>query len=180
MFPSSVAQSYARALLQAAGGQIDPDRLATQLRGFAAAVAGHADLGAALRNPALPIARRQAVARAVLAATGAEPAVVRLVETVLGNGHAAGIGAIAAAVDRAAAAERGVVAAEVRVARPADPADLDRIRAALVRAVGREVELKVAVDPNLIGGFVARAGDLVFDGSIARQMDRLRAELVRG
>jgi F-type H+-transporting ATPase subunit delta len=44
----------------------------------------------------------------------------------------------------------------------------------LSRATGKDLELKVIVDPSVIGGVVARVGDVVIDGSVARRLAMLR------
>ena len=71
----------------------------------------------------------------------------------------------------------GRVRGELVTAAPLDAAALDRVRGALKRRVGREIELSVRVDPELVGGLVARVGDLVFDGSLRSQLAQLRAQL---
>jgi len=43
--------------------------------------------------------------------------------------------------------------------------------------VGRDVELKVIVDPSVIGGVVAQVGDQVFDGTIRRKLELAREQL---
>ncbi|WP_405225448.1 F0F1 ATP synthase subunit delta [Lentisalinibacter sediminis] len=48
-----------------------------------------------------------------------------------------------------------------------------RIRKALEEKLGREVTLSTAVDEELIGGAVIRAGDFVIDGSIRSRLTKL-------
>jgi F-type H+-transporting ATPase subunit delta len=67
--------------------------------------------------------------------------------------------------------------AEVRVAVPLDATRRGRLEKALARATDLEVELKVLVDPAVIGGVVARVGDQVFDGTIRRRLDLARERL---
>ena len=58
----------------------------------------------------------------------------------------------------------------------------DDRRAALARALGQaadcEVTIKERVDASIIGGVVARVGSRVFDGSVLRQVERLKERLV--
>ena len=61
--------------------------------------------------------------------------------------------------------------AEVRSAVAARRAQRDRLAQALSRATGRTIEVKVVVDPTVVGGVVARVGDEVFDGSIASRLE---------
>jgi F-type H+-transporting ATPase subunit delta len=47
----------------------------------------------------------------------------------------------------------------------------------LSEASGRAVEVKVVVDPSVVGGLVARIGDTVFDGSVRSRLDEAREHL---
>ena len=73
-------------------------------------------------------------------------------------------------------AER-VVKATVTSAAVLPPSELDTIKAALRKRFGRDVEIETAVDASLIGGAVIAAGDVVIDGSLKGQLDRLQAAL---
>lgn len=65
---------------------------------------------------------------------------------------------------------------QVRTAEPLTPELHSQIMDRLRQSLGREPVLRVEVDPELIGGVVIRIGDTVYDGSIARQLVRLRDE----
>ena len=67
--------------------------------------------------------------------------------------------------------------AEVRSAVDLTAAQRDRLAEALSRATGRQVEVKVVVDPSVVGGIVARVGDEVFDGSIASRLEDAKQAL---
>ena len=51
------------------------------------------------------------------------------------------------------------------------------LAAGLTRATGRNVQVETQVDPAIIGGAVARIGGTVYDGSITRQLERIRETL---
>lgn len=73
-------------------------------------------------------------------------------------------------------AER-VVKATITSATPLDAAEVDKLQAALKRRFGREVEVRTAVDPELIGGAIIDAGDVVIDGSLRNKLSRLQSAL---
>ncbi|MGH9889138.1 MAG: ATP synthase F1 subunit delta [bacterium] len=77
-------------------------------------------------------------------------------------------------------AEAGRVEAHVTTARPLDAKAAEQLRQALSRRVNSEVTLVTEVDPTLIGGVVARVGDLLLDGSIRTQLENLGANLRKG
>ena len=52
-----------------------------------------------------------------------------------------------------------------------------RLAAALANATGKQVNLKVVVDPSVLGGIVATVGDTVIDGSVRTPLDQLKSRL---
>ena len=73
--------------------------------------------------------------------------------------------------------ERGIAVAEVTTAEPLDAHGQEIVREHLRKLVGRDIELRLKVDPSIIGGIVARVGDQLIDGSVINQLRRLRARL---
>lgn len=65
----------------------------------------------------------------------------------------------------------------VRSARRLDDKAAEALRERLGKRLGRKIELEVVEDESLIGGAVLRAGDLVIDGSVKGQLDRLAAAM---
>lgn len=54
------------------------------------------------------------------------------------------------------------------------------LQSALERASGKRVETQYGVDAELMGGLTVRLGDTVYDGSVRRQLRRLRDRFVTG
>ncbi len=71
------------------------------------------------------------------------------------------------------------VEAEVTSASKLNDAQKKKIAAGLKKRLGREVTLQCKTDASLIGGAVIRAGDLVIDGSITAQLNKLGHALSR-
>lgn len=65
----------------------------------------------------------------------------------------------------------------LKTATPVDPATVDQIIQNLRTKLGCEPMLDQQVDPNLIGGAVLQVGDMIYDGSIARQLQKLRQQM---
>lgn len=68
--------------------------------------------------------------------------------------------------------------ADVRSAVDLDDEQRRRLREALGRVVGRQVEVRVDVDRRVLAGFVATIGDTVVDGSARHRLDQLKERLV--
>ena len=62
---------------------------------------------------------------------------------------------------------------------PLDEAQLARVREALSQSTGQEVSLSTRIDPAVIGGAVTRVGSVVYDGSLARQLARMKEQFVQ-
>jgi F-type H+-transporting ATPase subunit delta len=73
----------------------------------------------------------------------------------------------------------GRVRAEVVMPVNPSEADLRRIKEALNKLVERDVELTLKIDPEILGGVVAKVEDKVFDGSVRTQLERIRRALSR-
>jgi len=41
------------------------------------------------------------------------------------------------------------------------------------------VTIEQHVDPSIVGGVIAKVGSLVFDGSVTRQLERMKTELLQ-
>ena len=71
----------------------------------------------------------------------------------------------------------GTIQAEMVSAFAATEAQQASVVASLRKRLGREIELSCSTDPDLIGGAVIRAGDLVIDGSVRGKLERLGSAL---
>jgi F-type H+-transporting ATPase subunit delta len=73
-------------------------------------------------------------------------------------------------------AER-VLKVNVRSATPIDAAETAKLKGALKRRFGRDIEIEQTVDASVLGGAVIDAGDVVIDGSVRGRLARLEQAL---
>jgi F-type H+-transporting ATPase subunit delta len=170
-------RGYAQALLAIAETEGVLDRVQNELYAFAKSVERQPDLREALTDVALPDERKRAVIEELLGSR-AHPLTTTLVGFLVDAGQARHIGAIAEELAREAARRSERTLAEVRTAVPLSEAKQQLLADALTRATGDPVELKVVVDPSVIGGVVARVGDQVFDGSVASRLEEAKQHLM--
>jgi F-type H+-transporting ATPase subunit delta len=76
-------------------------------------------------------------------------------------------------------AHQNIVRAEVTSAAPLSPEKTRALEDSLSKVTGKKVELSVSVDPELLGGVVAKIGSTVYDGSVKTQLQRMRQDLVK-
>jgi F-type H+-transporting ATPase subunit delta len=68
--------------------------------------------------------------------------------------------------------------AEVITATPMDEAQRSQVQQALERITGKNIQLETRIQPNILGGVVARVGDQVIDGSVERRLKVLQQQLL--
>ena len=167
---------YAQALFAVAQAEDVLPKVEDELYAFGKALEQHTDLRDALTDAALPAENKKAVVRDLLGER-ANPVTVSLLGFVIDAGRAREIPKIVEELARMASVERSHALAEVRTAVDLTDEQRRRLAEALSRATGRTVDLKVVVDPSVIGGVVARVGDEVFDGSIASRLEDAKQAL---
>jgi F-type H+-transporting ATPase subunit delta len=173
---SDRVESYARAFLEVARAEGHVAEVEDELFRFARAYSASDELRLALTDPNLPVARKAAVIQDLLERKALAVSLA-LVLAVVVAGRA---GELEQMVDRfveLAVAERAREVAEVRSAVPLSDDDIARLREALSQATRKNVEVKVVIDPDVMGGIVTKMGDLVIDGSVRHRLDQLREQI---
>ena len=180
MAGGALARRYARALF---GLDADPARAAQlleQLDGLSNLIEEHEELRRAVFTPLYPRSERRAVVDELAQRAGVDAEIrafaLLLVEENRTQHMPQIRDALRTLVERAA----GRVEAHVSAARQLSKPELEKVRAALAERVGAEVRVKLEVDESLIGGVVARVGDLLLDGSVRTQLHSLAASLRKG
>ncbi len=86
---------------------------------------------------------------------------------------------IVAEYERMADALQGLEHAKVTTAISLNEEDRKKLSQRLAAITGKRVVLTAEVDPAIIGGFVARVGDTLIDGSTRAKLEALKRKLVR-
>jgi F-type H+-transporting ATPase subunit delta len=179
MITGSLSRRYARAVLGLAKDQGNLDRVAADLRTLGGAMTGSEELTDALTNPGLRRAERKKIVDALLARIGAAQLSKTIVSMLLDRERIGSLPGIARELDAMVEAMSGRVSAEVTSARPLAKPQLDQIAAALEKLSGKQVDIVKREDPALLGGIVAKLGDVVYDGSLRTQLHALRDDLAK-
>ncbi|MDR7281074.1 F-type H+-transporting ATPase subunit delta [Catenuloplanes atrovinosus] len=172
-FLTAVEQTGVNALLSSASAAGELTEVEDELFRFGKVVAGDQALGGALGDTSVPAARRTELVRELLAGK-AKPVTVRLVEVALSGFGGRGFAASLDRLIELAADRQDRDLAYVTVARPLAEADEAALAAKLSELYGRDVSLKVTVDPAIIGGISVRVGSDLYDGTILRRLTEAR------
>ncbi len=164
---------YATALFEVARVEGSLDEVEDELFRFARALESSDELREVLTDPAVPVERRKGVV-ADLLGTKASPTTTNLVSFLVASERGRELPAIIDRLVERVAATRSKVVAEVRTSIELDADQQARLGEALGRATGKDVTVKVIVDPSVMGGIIAQVGDTVIDGSVRARLDQMR------
>jgi F-type H+-transporting ATPase subunit delta len=169
-------EAWATALLEIARAEGQLAEVEDELFRFARIVEGNDALRMALANPGQPAERRASIVDDLLENRSLQ--MTRAIAAfVVGAGRGHDLPAIVARFVELAAQSRQHEVAEVRSAIPLDDDQVAKIAAALSRATKKNIEVRVVVDPTIMGGIVATIGDTVIDGTVRHRLEQLKETL---
>lgn len=171
-----LVRSYAEALFRVAAAEGELDAVERHLFAFARLLETEPRVREALTDPSLPMENKRALIAESLGERANQLA-VNMLAFIVEQGRAREVGRIVNELAEVAAETREAAVAEVRSAIPLDQAQAGKLAEALSRATGRKIEVRVVVDPSVVGGLVAKVGDEIFDGSIRTRLDDAREHL---
>ena len=131
---------------------------------------------ALLENPKLPFEAKETLLREGLGET--HPYISNIALLLVSKHESILIGDIFKQYQILLDAHRGIEHAEVTTALPLDEKDVEMISDRVKKIMGRKVTLDLQVDPSIIGGFIARIGDMLIDGSVRQNLDSLGKALL--
>jgi len=185
MIEDTLAARYAAALIGIARDKGTLDRIQAEMETLADIFAPDRgainvpELGTLLGMPRIPLAEKIRITDVMLEELDFTAEAGNLLNVLIKRRRIALVGPIAAQVRRRVAAEKGVAAATVETARPLTDAQREALAKALAQAVGRDVDLAVRDNPDLLGGVRVRMGDTLIDGSLDGALDRLETKLTK-
>jgi F-type H+-transporting ATPase subunit delta len=169
-------EAWAQALLEIAQAEDHLSEVEDELFRFARIVEGNDELRMALSNPGQPAERRAAIVDELLESRSLQMTRA-MAAFIVGAGRGHDLPAIVARFVELAAQSRQHEVAEVRSAVPLDDEQVQKLAQALGRATNKNIEVRVVVDPTLLGGIVATIGDTVIDGTVRHRLEQLKETL---
>lgn len=178
MTNKTAATRYARALLDVAVQEkANLEGIEQELASFVELFAKYPTLAKVLLNPAVPVPRKRAAVTDLTKAAKSSPTVSKLLILLAGRDRLVLLPELLASYRDRLLDYRKVVRAEVTTATPLAADRAKAIESSLAQMTGRTVILDTKIDPSIIGGVVARIGSIVYDGSVTRQLARMKERL---
>jgi F-type H+-transporting ATPase subunit delta len=168
--------AYARALFEIAQAEGNIDTVENELFRMARAFESNEQLRSTLTDTTIPADRRQSIIEQLLGGK-ASNTTTQLVSLVVGSGRSRDLPAIIDTLVKRASSEKKLEVAEVRSAVELTDDQQKRLAAALTKATGKQVNLKVVVDPAVMGGLVATVGDEVIDDTVRTRLEQLKSRI---
>jgi F-type H+-transporting ATPase subunit delta len=172
------AARYARALFEVAQKEADLAAVQRDLTTIVATAREHPELGRVLGSRALADDARRNIVEAVGQKLGVTAPVGKLLGLLADRGRLELLPEIAVVYTERLLEHQNVVQADVTTAVPLSAEAAARLEASLRSATGKQITMRVSVDPSLLGGVVARVGSTVYDGSVRTQLKKMRDQLV--
>jgi len=136
----------------------------------------HPQLAALLENPKIHFGEKDKLLQNIL--KGINPVAMNLVRFLVVKNRVRIADDLATEYKRLMNAQHGRETAEVTTAVPLTDEEKEKIQHKLETITQKEVVVTTQVDPSIMGGLVARAGDQLIDGSVRTRLKELKKNLV--
>ena len=172
---STIARPYAEAVFQLADANGQLKQWSAMLQTIAM-IAADADIQSIIGNTSV---NKEQVAQLVIDVAGdvMTDAGRNLVKLLTENRRLDVLAEITEQFETLKAEAEKTVEAQVVSAQEVSAAQQNMIAEKLKARLGREVSLTCTVDESLMGGAIIKAGDMVIDGSVSGQLNKLSVEL---
>ncbi len=178
MIASQLAMRYAEALYELAAERQALDGVEKDLAGVEETIAAHEDLATLLYHPQVPLAAKKETVTRVFGPQVTD-FVLKFLLLLVDKRREAALPAIIKEYKVLANKARNIAEAEVTTAMPLSEGEKTALAAKLGAVTGKTVVLNTKVDDRIVGGVVVKIGDKLIDGSVARQLEALRAALLK-
>ena len=175
-----LARRYAKALFSLGKEQAKTEEYSATLLALAALYDdSSAGVGDAVTNPLYPLEVRQKVMAKIAESVQADAIMTGFLNLLIEKKRADILPDIAHEMRVMVDKDQNISHGSIVSAIVLDQALLDKIQGTLEKLTGNRVILETQVDPSIIGGIIAKVGDLVLDGSIKTQLNGLK-ESIKG
>jgi len=174
-----VARRYAQAMYEAVPGDVGVEALLSDLRDLENSLRASHDLRIFFTSPVISQTQKRITVKALFEGR-LNPYTVATLLFLVDNGREKLLPEILAALFELDRDRKGIQPMTVTTSLALDDAQRASVTNAITAMVRKPVEAAFRADEALLGGIVVRVGDMVYDGSIKRQLQRLRERFITG
>ncbi|GAX00198.1 ATP synthase F1 subunit delta [Secundilactobacillus mixtipabuli] len=173
----TVAKRYSKALFELLSSNGQLDAAYGELKQLRKVFQDNPQLGSALTDNSLALAKREALVKPLLDST--EGTIHNLVQMVYDYGRMDAMVEIIDQFQKLYDELNQTVYADVTTAVALDDTQLDALKSGYAKRVGaKQVILTSKVDTSIIGGVIIQSAGTIFDGSIKTKIRRMRQALL--
>ncbi|MEE9543478.1 MAG: ATP synthase F1 subunit delta [Thermodesulfobacteriota bacterium] len=177
---STIAKRYARALLEIGVEEKAHAKFGTELRDIYAVSTGNPELTGALSNRMFKLEERRALADGVLDMLGATDMVKRFIRILIDNGKIGQLEDVCSAYFDLEDELSGRIRVDVETPGAAPQGFITDLKARLKEETGKEIIVNHGENPEIVGGFVIRVGNVLLDASLKVQLEHMKEKIVEG
>ena len=172
------AVRFAKELFDVAWRHNQADQVADELDAFAQSMREHKGIARPLYHPLVPQLKKLETMHRAIADLGLSKPTAVILQALVDGYRIKLLPALADSFRARLNNKRGVIRAKVTTAAPLASDKAAALQSTLEQISGRGVVLETKIDPSIIGGVVAQLDSTVYDGSVTRQLARMRQKLV--
>ncbi|MGI6066209.1 MAG: ATP synthase F1 subunit delta [Bacillota bacterium] len=176
MINKTIARRYAQALFDIAKEQKAVEKFAQDLKYAVYTIEENEELKKAIYSRLVPAAAKKELCNKIITGN-THQMVSNFINLVFDKSREEYLVAIVEVFDELVDRENKILKAKVRVADALSEDQLKKLEENLSRMTGQNIKASVDVDPSLIGGITVKIGDIVYDGSVAKQLGMLKEHL---
>ena len=175
-----IAKRYAKALFNLAQDDGKVQQYGEELDGFVRLSGELPDLANAIENPLYTEAARKSVFHSVAGKIGLSPILKSFISLLIEKKRVQNTAEIADYYHKLIDEHANIARAQITAAVQLDENVIQEIAKTLETMTGKHIVVEFQQDANLIGGIVAKIGDVVLDGSVKRQILNFKETMKRG
>jgi F-type H+-transporting ATPase subunit delta len=175
MINKTISRRYAQAIFAIAEEQNQIEEYARDLETVIQLIESNEDLKSLIYGRLVPLNAKKEVASRIF--EGINPMVANFISVVLDKSRENYLVAILDVFNELVAEKNMIMQAQVRTAAPLTEEQVSSLEERLSQVTGRNIKAKVLVEPSLLGGISVRIGDILYDGSILKQLSLLKEHL---
>ncbi len=177
MSSGSLSRRYAKALMEIGNEDGSYQGIGQDVASMANAIKASSELSGILSNPVFPRDDREKIVLGILQRIGASKTVINFSKLLLDRERMNILPEISRELSAMIDEKSGQITATVTSAQRLSVAQQTELKTTLESLTGKKVLIEATEDPSLLGGVVAKVGDLVYDGSIRTQLQELGRSL---
>jgi len=176
MINKTIARRYAQALFEIAQERNAEEKFAQDLKFVYQAIEANEEVKKIMFSRLVPGGAKKEIAHKIMTGN-VDPMVANFINLVFDKSREEYLGAIIASFDHLLDREKKILLAKVKAAGALTGDQVQRLEEKLSKMTGQNIRVSVETDPSLIGGIAVKIGDIVYDGSVAKQLGTLKEHL---